>query len=351
MASYIDKAMLARHAGLAEKHAYIVNARTANWHLENNLFEQSGRIQANDARMPDSVWRDFDTSVKEVMTGDEGGSLLADLQPLARSVDVGKIISEYRKFSDAEMEVRTSVDGQHAKPVNNSSYEFDGVLLPVHSTQVARNWRELAGMRSAGYDALIDDQADAARFVRRRTVDNFVNGTADLQFKGAKALGIVTNPNTIKLDLGAGGLNTDLSAAATDFADVQKVFIAIVQRIQGSGNNAVGNITVYVSNEIWFNLMRTANPAASTTESMLTALLRTPGIAAIKQTDTLTGNALFGMILSRQYVQPVFGMPVTTTPIARVTPMDDWHVLVWSISGLQIKADAAGRSGVLYAAG
>ena len=270
--------------------------------------------------------------------------------PLARTVGVGKIVSEYRRIGSAELEVRTSIDGQHAKPVNNSSFDFDGVVLPVHSTQVGRNWRELEGMRADGYDALMSDQQDAARFVRLRTIDNFVNGTKDLQFKGYKSYGITNNPNTKALNLGAGGLNVDLTAAGLTYEDARKVFIAALQVLQGEGNNATGDVTFYVSSTIWFNLMKVAKVDVSTTETMLEALARIPGLAAIKRTDRVTGNKFFGVILSSQYVQPVIGMPVTTTPIARVTPMDDFHVLVWGVSGLQIKADSAGRSGVVYAA-
>ena len=78
-------------------------------------------------------------------------------------------------------------------------------------------------------------------------------------------------------------------------------------------------------------------------------LRRIPGVAGFKKSDAVSGNEFLAIILSSEYIRPVVGMPVTTTPIARVTPMDDWHVLVWTAAGLQIKADANGRTGVLYA--
>lgn len=351
MAFFIDKARLAQFASLAQHHQAIVNMRRTNNAHEANLFATGGSLTANDARLPAEAWRDFDRQTKAVMLGDEGGTLLEDLMPLARTVGVGKIVSEYRKIGDAELEVRTSIDGQHAKPVNRTGFDFDGVVLPVHSTQVGRNWRELEGMRAEGYDALRDDQEIAVRHVRLRTIDNFVNGTTDLAFKGYKSYGIVNNPNTKALNLGASGVNVDLTAAATTYEKAYSAFLAALKTLQGEGNNATGDVTFYVSNAIWFNLMRVANPVVNTTETMLEALRRIPGVKDIKRTDRVTGNAFFAMILSAQYVQPVVGMPVTTTPIARVTPMDDFHLLVWGVSGLQIKADGAGRSGVLYAAG
>lgn len=351
MPFYVDKKGLETNAGLRKQHAFIVNSRKANWDHETGLMRAAG-LEVNDARIPSEVWRDFDNQTKQLMLSDEGGVLLNDLMPLARNVHIGKIVSEYRRYGETELEVRSSIDGQHRKPVNHTSFDYDGSLVLVHSTQVGRIWRELEGMRSEGYDALLDDQGEATRYVRRRTVDNFVNGTADLTYKGYAAYGIKDHPNTLALNLGSdnGGLNTDLTSPNTTYAAAYAVFVRALQTLQGSGNNAVGAVTFYVSEAIWFNLMRVANPNTSNTETMLTALLRTPGIAAIKQTDTVAGNEFIALILSSSYIRPIVGMPVTTTPIPRVTPMDDWHVLVWGASGLQIKADAAGRSGVLYAA-
>lgn len=326
----------------------VKNAREGNYKHETHLMQVNG-LQVNNARIPADVWRDFDNQTKQLMLSDEGSVLMQDLAPLTRNVNVGKIVTEYRRFADNELEVRRSIDGQHAKPVNNTTYDYDGALVLVHSTQVGRNWRELEGMRSEGYDAMLDDQAAAVRYVRKSLVDDFVNGTADLKYKGYGSYGIKSNPNTKALDLGTSGLNVDLTAASTTFAQAWGVFVAALQELTGKGNNAVGNVTFYLSDEVWFNLLRIANPGTSNTETILDGLRRIPGVAGFKKSDAVSGNEFFAIILSSEYIRPVVGMPVTTTPIARVTPMDDWHVLVWTAAGLQIKADANGRTGVLYA--
>lgn len=347
---YIDRANLAASAGLRAQHTIIVNMREANYNHETDLLQRGG-MQVNDARIPAEVWRDFDTTVKRLMLSEEGSGLMADLMPLARNVNIGKIVSEYRRFSADELAVRSSIDGQHAKPVNHTGYDYDGALVLVHSTQVGRIWRELEGMRAEGFDALVDDQETAARFVRRRTVENFVSGTPNLTFKGYQSFGIKSNPNTLALNLGAGGLAVDLTDPDVTYEQAHGVIVAALATLQGDGNNAVGNVTFYLSDAIWFNLMKVANPATNTTESILTALQRIPGVAAFKKSDQVTGNQFFAIILSGEYIRPIVAMPVTTTPIPRVTPMDDFHVLVWGASGLQIKVDAQGRGGVLYAAG
>lgn len=344
MSYYVTEKTLEGNAGLAKQHKFIANSRKADYANETVLMQRGG-LEVNDARIPADVWRDFDRQIVDIMRSDEGAVIMNDLMPFARNVDIGKIVTEYRQYSESVLEVRSSIDGQHAKPVNNTGFQYDGSLVLVHSTQVGRQWRELAGMRSEGYDQLLDDQAAAVRYVNRRMVDDMVNGTAELSYKGYGSLGIKANPNTIAFDLGA----VDLTSASTTYEVFYTTFVNALRAIQGEGNNARGNVTFYVSSGIYWNAMRIANPDTNNTDTIMAMLLRIPGVAGIKQSDELQGNEFIALILSSEYIRPVIGMPVTTTPIPRVTPMDDWHVLVWSASGLQVKADALGRSGVLYA--
>ena len=52
-------------------------------------------------------------------------------------------------------------------------------------------------------------------------------------------------------------------------------------------------------------------------------------------------------MLNRAYIQPVTAMPITTTPIPRNQPFADYQWITWSASGLQIKTDQDGRTGVV----
>lgn len=348
MPYFIDNAGLATSPSLVAQAAYIANARQANWNHEAAIAAATGvNLAVNDARIPGDVWRDFDRAAKMVMTDPTMDVILNDLAPLSRNVDVGKIVSEYRQRGDGSMEVRTSIDGNHAKPIDHSKDQYDGSLIPVHSTQIGRQWRELAGMRSEGYDALIDDQADALRHIRRRMADDIVNGTSELQYKGRKSLGIKANPNTLALNLGASGVNVNVATGT--IADARKAFVAALKELQGSGNNAQGDVTFYISADAWFNMISQVD-AQRTDKTGIDILREIPGVAAIKRSGQLAGNEFIAMVLSAEYIRPIVGMPVTSTPIPRVTPMDNYHILVWSAAGLQIRADASGRSGVLYAA-
>lgn len=347
MPYFIDNAGLAVHAGLARQAEYIGNSRSANWMHEAVLLASAGHnLATNDARVPESAWRDFDRSAKAVMIDPTADVIYRDLAPLSRNVDIGKLVSEWRKRGDGELEVRTSMDGNHAKPINRGADEFDGATIPVHSTQVGRQWRELAGLRSEGMDALREDVDDALRFVRRRIADDIVNGSRGAEYKNYKSLGIKRNPNTLALNLGAGGVSVNLVTGT--LAEAKKAIVAALAALQGTGNNAQGDVTVYLSSEAWFHLID-LSPADNSDKNGIDILKAIPGVSDVKRSAQLVGNEFIAGIVSAEYIKPLVGMPVTSTPIPRATPMDNYNILVWGASGLQIRADVNGRSGWLYA--
>lgn len=343
----LDKASVAKSRQAAEQQKHMVNIRRMGVTVDSR-FAADGDIDlfANVGRTPQDVYRDFDATTKQLMTGDEGGVLLNDLLPLARSVSIGKIVSEYRKVSDATL-ARSSISGQHSKPLDHVAYDYEGIVIPIHDAAFGREWREVEAMRSEGFDAIADDQAASVRAVRRQIFDNFTNGST-LTFKGSQSYGIKNNPATQQLNLGAGGLNVDMTSAATTYASMQSVIIAALTVLQGRANNVETDIDFYVSPEIWFNLLRTGTNDTRF-QTFLDGLRNTPGVRSIKKTNGLTGNQFYALALNSQFIQPVVGMAVTTTPIMRTTPFSDWHWLTWAAAGLLIKRDFAGRSGALFA--
>ena len=350
MSFYLDKTIVANSRAAKGQWEEVIRRRKAFTANEQHFGQLHGMEVNAAARIPQDVYRDFDSQTKQLMTGDEGGVILDILMPLARSVPIGKIVSEYRKVSDAT-DAQSSISGQHRKPMDKVTYDYDGALVLIHDAAFGREWRELEAMRSEDFDGLIDDQAAAVRAVRRQLVDNFLNGSPGTLYKGQASFGIKNSPNTQALDLGLGGLNTDLTSATTTFAEIEAVFINTLQVLQGAANNVEQDITFVVSSDIWFNLLRRGSNEQSF-RTFLEQLRTLPGVANIVKTNganALSGNEFIAMAASGQFIQPVVGMGMTTTPMQRLTPYADWQSLVWSAAGLQIKADAAGRSGVLYA--
>lgn len=349
MAFYLDAAIIANSKGAQSQWGQVSRERKTWYANEDHIGNVHGLHYNAAARIPQDAYREMDAQTKQLMTGDEGGVILNDLLPLAKSVHIGKIVAEYRQVSDAAL-ARSSISGQHSKPMDHVNYDYDGTLVLVHDAGIGREWRELESMRSEDFDALIDDQAAAVRAVRRQLVDNFLNGAPGVLYKGQASYGIKNSPNTQPLDLGAGGVNVDLTNPAATYADFEKAFVAAVKLMQGT-NHVPMAISFTVSTDIWFNGMRRGTNDTNF-ETFWDGIRRIPGVASVNfttGTNALTGNEFIGYAKSSEYIQPVMGMGVTTTPIPRHMPMADYNALVWCAGGLQIKADAQGRSGVLYA--
>lgn len=313
--------------------------------FEPKSFARENEVLVNAAAVvPRDVWRDFDRQTKDIMISDEGGPLMADLMPLARPVNIGKIVAEYRKRSDSGAG-QSSISGQLSKGLDKGVYDYEGGLVLVHDSGFGREWREVEGQRSEGFDGLADDQSNATRVVNRLMIGHIVNGVANVKYKGYEAKGLKTSGNVASLDL-----SVDLTSTATTYAQIEAVFIAALQQQQAT-NFVRTPLTVYVSSGIWFNLLRRGTTDAAF-ETFLAGLQRLPGIAAIKlinDATLLSGNEFFMIPLSSEHIQPVVGMAVSTTPIQRLHPFADFNFVTWSACGILIKADYNGKKGCLWA--
>lgn len=361
MAYVITAKELATNAGLAAQAKEIQGMR--RWFMANEArmksqAQFSGYDEAvmacNAAMIPDTWFLARDTETVQMMGQDDGLTLLNDLAGLSRNVNIGKLVADYRRYGADAFEVRTSLDGQHDKPVDRGYYNYDGTLIPVHTAGISMPWRELAGQRTEGLDQLADDQRQAVTAVRKRMAATIYDGIPGMEFKGYKALGIRNSPNVIAFDINSLPSNSVIGATPSQ---LREAFRSAISALRSEQNGATGRVDFYVSAAIWERMgeIYTQTDTMSGTtivmgmETILDVLKRLPDMGEVKQDTSLYGEEFVAVIRRREYIQPVVGMPVTNTPIDRRTPMDNYQVLTWSAMGILIKADAQGRSGVLYA--
>lgn len=347
MALYLDKKIVANSGNAAAQHAEITANRKA-FELQEAMFGDRFGVRYNAAaRLPQDAFRDFDRTIKRVMAGDEGSSIV-NMLPV-RSLPVGKIVAEYGRASDSGRGQAT-ISGRAAHKLDRAAYDYDGALVLIHDDAFGRMWREVEAMRSEDFDALQDDQANSVRAVQRSINDHIFNGVAGLEYKGAEAYGIKTSDNVQSLNLGAAGINVDLTSPSATYADFESAIIAALSALQGAANNVEMDITFGFSSQIWFNALRRGTTDTNF-ETILAALRRIPGVADIVRTNgsQLIGNEFIAWANSDQYIQIQSGMAVNTQPVVRNQYNDDFNFVTWGAVGLLIKADAVGRSGVLYA--
>lgn len=346
---YFSKELLANAEG------HVQRAANAQWAEVNARRDYFNKLEQTHAQMtgnaaaviPQDVYREFDNITKRIMRNDEGDALLNDLLPLARSINIGKIEYQFRRASDSG-NAQTTLSGQTPILMDKAQYSYDKAIIPVHQDGFGRQWRELAGQRSEGFDGLIDDQENSVRAVRRQMVDYILDGTG-VTFNGTGWDGLRSDSRVASIDLGAGGLNVDLTSASVSAADVRAAFKSIRDTIRIT-NNAMGAVTFYVSREIKTNLERYYADDDAGFGTLEKALLQLNGVAAIKETAKLTGNQVLAMVLSNEYIMPLVGMGVNTMAIPRTTPFDAHNFITWGAMGLMVKTDYDGRTAVAYAA-
>lgn len=317
--------------------------------MERSHALMQGHAENAAAVIPQDVYREFDRTITRVFRNDEGDNLLNALMPLSRSIDIGKIEYSFARASDSG-NAQTSLSGQTPVLMDKAQYAYDSAFVPVHQTSFGRQWRELAGQRSEGFDGLIDDQENSLRALKRQMVSHILDGS-DITFKGARWDGLRNDSRVASIDLGAGGLNidfTDPNASAKDIRDgFQKIRDVI--RIQ---NNVYEDITFFVSREIMSNLERYYSDYDATYQTLAKSIAGERGlngIKEIKETAALTGNQMLPIALSNRYIRPLVGMGINTMAVPRLTPFEAHNFITWSAMGIQVVTDFDGRTGVAYA--
>lgn len=342
---YFDKALVANsrpHAAWWGE----VSATREWWHQSEDAL---AAVSNAAAILPRDAWLELDGITRRVMRADEGQAWMADLMPLAKAVNIGKLVHLDRVSGDAGAVVR-SMSGQVPVTMDKVTYDFRGVPVPIFASAYGREWREWNTLQSESFDALSDDQEAITAKIRRDMALYVLNGDTRLNFQGYSAYGIKTSTLSKSINLGSavGGANIDLSATATT-SDAIDQFITQTLGAMLDANYITGKVNLYISPEIGRNWDRSYSGSTGFKGGkLLDYLLTNRRINKISVSYELSGNAFFGFVPSAEYIRPLVGMAVNTTAKTRQNPTDNYQFLVMGAMGLQIRADINGRTGVFY---
>lgn len=297
------------------------------------------------AIIPQDVYREFESQTKELMRA-PNLTLLNDMLPLAKGLPVGKVEHIYRRVSDSGVVV-TDLEGSTPVEIDKAEYDYDSSIKVVHKTGFGRSWMEIEGQRTEGFDGLVDDQANSVRLMQETIAGHIYDGV-DVSFRGVSAYGIRTSTKVVSVDLDASGLNIDFTSASATADAIRAAWISLVDALRIT-NNVTQDITFYVSREIMSNFQRYYSTSDVGFGTILRALLELVGVGGIKEDAQLSGNEVIGLVRDSQFIRPLVGMAVTTVPLVRSNPFDNYNFVTWCNVGLEIKTDFQNRSGVLYA--
>lgn len=173
--------------------------RTLANNMEQAMFEQSraSGMQVNAAAIiPRDVYQELDSVTTRIFREDDGDTIMNDMMPMSRAVNIGKIEYKFRRASDSGNAV-TSLSGQGVIGLDKAQYSYDGTVIPVHQDGYGREWRELEGQRSEMFDGLIDDQENSVRAVRRKMVDWILDGDTKISGPSGQTWGGIDRKSVV----------------------------------------------------------------------------------------------------------------------------------------------------------
>ena|SRR5690554_513193 len=340
---YFDKELVAN----SKLHKQWWQELCANRRHFHQVEDHLASMHANTAALlPRDAWRDLDDVTRRVMRNDEGQAYMADLMPLAKAVNIGKLVHLNRVSSDAGSVTR-SMSGQVPQDMDKVDYDFRGNPVPIFTGGYGREWREWNTLQSENFDALADDQEAAVAAVRRDMARYALRGDDSITIQGYQARGLLNHEFTNQIDLGAAGVNVDF----TDATPAEwEAFIS--QTLGGAmdDNHITQDVVMVVSPEIGRNLdLGWSAPDEFKMGSRREWIERSRRINKIVVTFELSGNEMFFFVPSSEFVRPLVGQAVSTIAMPRQYPMANYQFVIAGAMGIEVRADYFGRSGVFYA--
>lgn len=344
---HFDKKGVAQNSALKSQYDFLQAHRSLAFNAEQAHASTPlpGQMAGNaSAPVPYPVYAEMDRQTKAIMLDPNTDVLLNDLMPLARPLNIGKMIHQYRQAGSGGA-VTTSMSGLEPIPNDQTAYKYDGAIVPVHQSGYYREWRELAGQQSEGWNDLLDDQAGSTRTVRERMANYLLDGLPGLEFKGIQSYGLRSGKNVVNVTI-----SIDLTSMTTPPEQVRNEFIRIRDIIRRD-NRVNADQTWYLSPEIMATMDRyfVIDGNITATRTIRQEIESLPGIGAIKELSGLNGNELLAGVLSQEYIVPLVGQAVSNLALPRQTPFARHQFLVWSAMGLEVRADINGRTAWLYA--
>lgn len=340
---YFDKKIVANSKPHAAWWGEVQAARRFNAANELDMARKSGLSVNAASVLPRDAWLDLDGITRRVMRSDEGAAWMNDLMPLAKTVNIGKLVTLNRVSSDAGTVTR-SLSGQVPIGMDKVIYDYRGSPVPIFQTAYGREWREWQTLQSENFDALSDDQEAHTAKLRRDMALYALDGDTNIVFQGYAATGIRTSPYSKTVSMGA----VDLTSAATTATAIANFWSQTVGTVLDA-NFVRQKINVYVSPEIGRNMDRPVSDGAGLVLGTIQEqVLKGRRVAKFEVSYELTGNNWFAFVPSAEYIRPLIGMAANTTAVPRQMPTANYQFQIMAAMGLEIRADYNGKSGVYY---
>lgn len=303
------------------------------------------QILANEAGgLSNEFWAEIDRQVVEARDSEVGMEIVNDLMSVQTILSVGKTANLYTQSGDISDDVTVSLDGQAPYSFDSVGHVTDGDPIPVFQAGYGVNWREAVGLETVGVDKVLDSQAAKLKVFYRKVANYYLNGDANISVNGYVAQGLRNHRNTAKIDLTTAGIDLTTAPATS---------LISFFTTGAFGQEAIANFVdfydvLWVSPQIMANLGQPHVVNGAITGSVLNAVLPFAPVKEVRMSYALKGNEFVAYQRRKDVVTPLVGMTTGVTPLPRPLPNTNYNFQILAALGLQVKADDAGRSGVVY---
>lgn len=298
-------------------------------------------------------WAEMDRQIIQMRDTETGMEILTDLLAVQTVLSVGKTAKLYNMVGDIADDVAVTLDGQAPFSFDHTEYNTGGDPIPVFTAGFGVNWRQAVGLGTVGIDLALDSQEAKLRKYNKRLVDYLLDGKDGIKVESYEGKGLRNHGNTKKIDLktaGASGGAIDLTTATQ--TELNKFFTTGAFGKNARNNRVAAYDVVWVSPEIMANLNAPYldSNGVATDRTILQVFGSRWAVKEFRQTFRFFGNELLGYERRRDVVTPLVGMATGVVPLPRPLPNVNYNFMVMGAMGVQVKADDAGLSGVVYAA-
>lgn len=343
----VNRRMQAHFSELVANREQFNKSQLALAALYGNSLSVDQRLAVN-VSLTNDFWADVDRSIIQMRDATVGMEILTDLSSVQTILSVGKTAKLYTKVGEIAEDVSISMDGQAPYSFDHTEYDTDGDPIPVFSAGYGVNWRHAEGLRTVGYDLVQDSQEAKLKVYNETLVDYVLNGSDRAKVQTYSGQGLKTHRNTKKINLGAGGANINLTSASA--ADVLAFFTTGAFGQNARANRVVAYDVLWVSPEIAANIGQDYVVNGVVNGTLEDQIKKRGKVREIRETYALSGNEFLGYERRRDVVTPLVGMTTGITALPRPLPNSNFNFQILSALGIQVKADGAGRSGVVYGA-
>lgn len=332
------------------------------WAVRNMMSaNQEAMIAANRAHMTPEMlqanaaagyarefWQEVDRMVVTSREETIGMEILDDLMTIQTTLPIGKTVKSYNIGGNIAEDVSVSIDGQAPHSFDHTDYDSDGDPVPVFLAGFGVNWRHAAGLSSVGLDLVLDSQRAKMKVYNENLVSYLLDGKSTITVDGKQGQGVRTHRNTKKVNLGASGVNIDLTTADQD--QLITFFTTGAFATTATENYVTAYDVVWLSPQVMGNLSKPYNNGAVIQGTVKDEILRRSRIKEFRESFALMGNEFMGYERKQSSLTPLVGMNTGITPLPRPLPNTNYNFQILGAMGMQVKKDNAGRSGVIYGA-